>query len=63
MLVVLESTTYPGTTEEIILPRLQHSNGNIFKVGKDFFLAFSPERIDPGRQELHAWVPDSYLGR
>jgi UDP-N-acetyl-D-glucosamine dehydrogenase len=47
-LIVLESTTYPGTTEEIILPRLQ-SRGD--EVGRDFFLAFSPERIDPGRTD------------
>ena len=47
MLIVLESTTYPGTTDEIILPRLI-SNG--FDVGKDVFLAFSPERIDPGNE-------------
>ena len=45
LLVVLESTTYPGTTEEVILPRL---GGNGFKVGKNFYLAFSPERVDPG---------------
>jgi len=44
MLVVLESTTYPGTTEEILLPRFEAAG---FEVGKDFFLAFSPERIDP----------------
>ena len=44
-LVVLESTTYPGTTDEIILPRL---SANGYEVGKDFFLAFSPERVDPG---------------
>ncbi|MDD4894305.1 MAG: nucleotide sugar dehydrogenase, partial [Candidatus Omnitrophica bacterium] len=44
-LVVLESTTYPGTTEEVILPLLE-SKG--FKCGRDFYLAFSPERIDPG---------------
>ena len=44
-LVVLESTTYPGTTEEVILPRIK-SRG--FKVGDDIFLAFSPERVDPG---------------
>lgn len=44
-LVVLESTTYPGTTEDLILPKLQETG---MKVGKDFFLAFSPERVDPG---------------
>lgn len=48
-LVVLESTTYPGTTDELILPRLKQ-NGD--EVGKDFFLAFSPERIDPGRTDF-----------
>ncbi|MBF0594914.1 MAG: nucleotide sugar dehydrogenase [Candidatus Omnitrophica bacterium] len=47
-LVVLESTTYPGTTEELILPELEKSG---FKAGKDFFLAFSPERIDPGNAD------------
>ena len=47
LLVVLESTTYPGTTEEIIVPRLVN---NGFAVGKDVFVAFSPERIDPGNQ-------------
>jgi UDP-N-acetyl-D-glucosamine dehydrogenase len=46
MLVVLESTTYPGTTEEIVKPVLEKESG--LKCGKDFFLAFSPERIDPG---------------
>ena len=51
MLIVLESTTYPGTTEEIVLPQLQNSRGTKFEVGKDFFLAFSPERIDPGRTD------------
>jgi len=45
MLVVLESTTYPGTTEELILPRLMN---NGFRVGENVFVAFSPERIDPG---------------
>jgi len=44
-LVVLESTTYPGTTEELILPMLEEGG---MKVGVDFFLAFSPERVDPG---------------
>jgi UDP-N-acetyl-D-glucosamine dehydrogenase len=45
MLVVLESTTYPGTTEELVKPILETSG---LKCGKDFFLAFSPERVDPG---------------
>lgn len=45
MLVVLESTTYPGTTEEIVAPILE---GSGLKLGIDFFLAFSPERVDPG---------------
>ena len=46
-LVVLESTTYPGATEEVVLPRLERKG---LKVGEDFFLAFSPERIDPGNK-------------
>jgi UDP-N-acetyl-D-glucosamine dehydrogenase len=50
MLVILESTTYPGTTEEVILPRL--SAGGL-RVGEDFFLAFSPERVDPGNPRYH----------
>lgn len=50
MLVILESTTYPGTTEEFILPRLAETG---LKVGEDFFLCFSPERIDPGNQRFH----------
>jgi len=48
-LIVLESTTYPGTTEEMLLPRLSSRN---MKVGTDFFLAFSPEREDPGNQKF-----------
>ena len=49
MVVVLESTTYPGTTREILLPKLGEENG--LEVGRDFFLAFSPERVDPGRAD------------
>jgi len=49
MLVVLESTTYPGTTEEVILPAL---TGNGLTVGKDLFVAFSPERVDPGNEDF-----------
>jgi len=47
-LIVLESTTYPGTTREEVLPLLEAGG---LKVGTDFFLAFSPERIDPGRED------------
>jgi UDP-N-acetyl-D-glucosamine dehydrogenase len=49
MAIVLESTTYPGTTREILLPRLAGDNG--LTVGENFFLAFSPERVDPGRED------------
>jgi UDP-N-acetyl-D-glucosamine dehydrogenase len=49
-LVILESTTYPGTTEEIIMTRLQKLG---LKVGKDFLLAFSPERVDPGNKTFN----------
>jgi UDP-N-acetyl-D-glucosamine dehydrogenase len=48
-LVTLESTTYPGTTEEVILPILEKTG---LKVGHDFFLAFSPERVDPGNKRF-----------
>ncbi len=56
MVIVLESTTYPGTTEELLLPLLldehaRHHGGATLAVGSDFFLAFSPERIDPGRED------------
>lgn len=47
MLVVLESTTYPGTTEEIVQPILEKTG---LKVGEDFYLAYSPERVDPGNK-------------
>ena len=50
VLVTLESTTYPGTTEEIIQPILEESG---LRVGTDFFLAFSPERVDPGNRTHH----------
>jgi UDP-N-acetyl-D-glucosamine dehydrogenase len=49
MVVVLESTTYPGTTRELLLPRLSAKHG--LKIGEDWFLAFSPERVDPGRED------------
>ncbi len=50
MLVVLESTTYPGTTDELVLPMLEAGN---LKVGEDFFLCFSPERVDPGNPKYN----------
>lgn len=50
-LIVLESTTYPGTTEEMLLPRLASVD---FKVGENFFLAYSPEREDPGNKKFTA---------
>lgn len=49
MAIVLESSTYPGTTREMILPEMKQVSG--LKVGEDFFLAFSPERVDPGRED------------
>ncbi|MBI5232093.1 MAG: nucleotide sugar dehydrogenase [Coriobacteriales bacterium] len=49
MLITLESTTYPGTTEEVIQPILERSG---LKVGTEIFLAFSPERVDPGNQKF-----------
>jgi UDP-N-acetyl-D-glucosamine dehydrogenase len=58
-LIVLESTTYPGTTREIILPRLE-SRG--LKLGADFFLAFSPEREDPGRKDFNTVTIPKLVG-
>ena len=49
MVVVLESTTYPGTTRELLLPMLIEKSG--LEIGENFFLAFSPERVDPGRED------------
>ncbi|HEX6965917.1 MAG TPA: nucleotide sugar dehydrogenase [Gemmatimonadaceae bacterium] len=49
-LIVLESTTYPGTTRELMLPSFEARG---FKVGEDFFLCFSPERVDPGNTRWH----------
>lgn len=48
MLVILESTTYPGTTNELVKPMLEKSG---LKAGRDFYLAFSPERVDPGNKK------------
>jgi UDP-N-acetyl-D-glucosamine dehydrogenase len=58
-LVVLESTTYPGTTRECLLPILETSG---LKVGESFFLAYSPERIDPGREDYNTKTTPKIVG-
>ena len=58
-IIVLESTTYPGTTREVILPELE-ANG--LRVGEDFFLAFSPERVDPGRVDFTTKTTPKVMG-
>ncbi|MGI9179345.1 MAG: nucleotide sugar dehydrogenase [Longimicrobiaceae bacterium] len=58
-LVILESTTYPGTTREVVLPILDQSEQ---VVGKDFFLCFSPERVDPGNSVWHTRNTPKVLG-
>lgn len=58
-LVVLESTTYPGTTREVVLPILEQSG---LKAEKDFFLAFSPEREDPGNRRFHTGTIPKVVG-
>ncbi|NBW65665.1 nucleotide sugar dehydrogenase, partial [bacterium] len=59
MLVVLESTTYPGTTREVMQPPLE---GRGFTIGEDIFLAFSPERVDPGNPKYHTKNTPKVLG-
>ncbi len=58
-LVVLESTTYPGTTEELIKPVLEQSG---LKAGRDFHLSFSPERIDPGNKKYDVTTIPKVIG-
>jgi len=58
-LVVLESTTYPGTTREVMLPILERSG---LKAGRDFYLAFSAERIDPGSKNYNVWNTPKVVG-
>ena len=58
-LIILESTTYPGTTREVMLPLLERGG---LKVGKDFFLAFSPERVDPGNVKWQTKNTPKVLG-
>ena len=60
IVVVLESTTYPGTTREILLPKLAENSK--LEVGKDFFLAFSPERVDPGREDWTTYNTPKVIG-
>ncbi len=60
MVIVLESTTYPGTTREVLLPKLSESCG--LEVGVDFFLAFSPERVDPGRKDWTTYNTPKVIG-
>jgi UDP-N-acetyl-D-glucosamine dehydrogenase len=58
-LIVLESTTYPGTTTEVVLPELAKKGG---RVGSEFFLAFSPERVDPGNPVYHTRNTPKVIG-
>jgi UDP-N-acetyl-D-glucosamine dehydrogenase len=60
MIIVLESTTYPGTTREVLLPKLGKEKGLV--AGKDFFLAFSPERVDPGREDWNTLNTPKVIG-
>jgi UDP-N-acetyl-D-glucosamine dehydrogenase len=63
MLVILESTTYPGTTEELLLPMLSgNADGQAWVVGQDFYVAFSPERIDPGRTDFTVETTPKVVG-
>lgn len=61
MALVLESTTYPGTTTEVVLPRLSASDPDL-EVGESFFLAFSPERVDPGRTDWTTRTTPKVIG-
>jgi UDP-N-acetyl-D-glucosamine dehydrogenase len=60
MVVVLESSTYPGTTRELMLCELEECSG--LKAGTDFFLAFSPERVDPGRKDWTTYNTPKVVG-
>jgi len=60
MVVVLESTSYPGTTRELVLPKLCETSG--LRVGEDLFLAFSPERVDPGRTDWTTYNTPKVIG-
>jgi UDP-N-acetyl-D-glucosamine dehydrogenase len=60
MVIVLESTTYPGTTRELMVPMLTDKSG--LKVGEDLFICFSPERVDPGREDWTTYNTPKVLG-
>ena len=60
-LVILESTTYPGTTDEVVGPSVE-SGGRVKQVGEDYFLAFSPERVDPGNPDYNTYNTTKVLG-
>jgi UDP-N-acetyl-D-glucosamine dehydrogenase len=60
MVIVLESTTYPGTTREVIVPMLTEKSG--LTVGEDIFICFSPERVDPGRQDWTTYNTPKVMG-
>jgi UDP-N-acetyl-D-glucosamine dehydrogenase len=60
MVISMESSTYPGTTREVLLPRLVEERG--LKVGEDVFITFSPERVDPGREDWTTYNTPKVLG-
>src|SRR5688572_28008780 len=60
MVIVLESTTYPGTTRELMLPLLTEKSG--LKVGEELFVCFSPERVDPGREDWTTYNTPKVMG-
>ena len=60
MAIVLESTTYPGTTRELVVPRLTERSG--LQVGEDIFVSFSPERVDPGRTDWTTFNTPKVIG-
>ncbi len=60
MVVVLESTTYPGTTREVLLPKLTQNSGLV--VGESIFICFSPERVDPGRKDWTTFNTPKVIG-
>lgn len=60
MVIVLESTTYPGTTREVLLPKLTQASG--LSVGSDLFICFSPERVDPGRKDWTTFSTPKVIG-